>query len=64
MAREIVVIVAADGSVKVDAVGFAGPDCERATKALREALGVVTEHKRKSDYCRAPQVGQQQHVRG
>ena len=64
--REIVVIVGADGAVKVDAMGYSGPDCERATKALRDALGQVTGHVRKADYSRPSlgHVGQSQQVRG
>lgn len=64
MAQSIVVIVGPDGAVKVDAIGYSGPDCERATKALREALGATVEHKRKADYCRASTVGQVQQAKG
>ena len=32
--RSIEVIVNADGSLVVDAIGFKGPDCEKATRFL------------------------------
>ena len=48
--RTIEVIVNADGSLVVDAVGFKGPDCEKATRFLEEALGQIATKQRKPAY--------------
>lgn len=39
-----------DGAIKIDAVGFSGPDCEQATKFLEDALGTVDQVRRKPEY--------------
>ena len=38
------------GEITIDAVGFKGADCEKATKFLEEALGVIGGRTRKADY--------------
>ena len=48
--QTINVDIAPDGSVKIDAVGFSGPDCEQATRFLEEALGDVTDKHHKPEY--------------
>ena len=48
--KTIEVIVAPDGSFKIDAVGFQGADCEKATRFLEEALGQVAARQRKPEY--------------
>ncbi|MEI6166497.1 MAG: DUF2997 domain-containing protein [bacterium] len=51
--KSIEVIVGPDGSLKIDAVGFQGADCERATAFLEKALGrVSTKHKKPEHYRR------------
>jgi hypothetical protein len=50
MTKTIEVIVSAAGEVEIDAVGFKGPDCERATKFLEEALGVIGQKVKKPEY--------------
>lgn len=37
--KTIEVVVAPDGTIKIDAIGFTGPDCEKATAFLEKALG-------------------------
>ncbi len=37
--KTIEVIVAKDGSITIDAIGFTGTDCEKATAFLEQALG-------------------------
>ncbi len=37
--KTIEVVVGTDGTVKIDAIGFTGPDCEKATAFLEKALG-------------------------
>ena len=60
MAKTIEVIIKPDGSIKIDAVGFTGTDCEKATAFLERALGRVTGKQKKPDYYR--QVQRQQRV--
>ena len=60
--KSIEVVVAADGSLKIDAMGFKGADCEKATAFLEEALGRTTSSGRKSEYYQAEAVKQQQKV--
>lgn len=51
--KNIVVTVAPDGSIKVDAQGFKGAECEKATKFLRDALGAVSSVTKKPEYVHA-----------
>jgi len=44
------VIVSRTGEIQIDAVGFKGADCERATRYLEEALGVVSDRVKKPEY--------------
>ena len=60
--RSIEVIVNADGSLVVDAIGFKGPDCEKATRFLEEALGRVAAKHRKPAYSERNQTHRQQRV--
>ena len=48
--KSIEIIIGTDGSLKIDAVGFAGADCEKATAFLEKALGITLTSKRKADY--------------
>jgi hypothetical protein len=41
MNRTLEVIIGTTGEIQIDAVGFKGPDCEKATAFLEEVLGVV-----------------------
>ena len=52
MSRRILVRVAPDGALTVEADGFQGKGCEAATKAIEEALGKSRERTRKPDYWR------------
>ncbi|MEI7435996.1 MAG: DUF2997 domain-containing protein [bacterium] len=60
MSKNIEVIVNRDGSLIIDAVGFQGSDCEKATRFLEEALGRVAGKQKKHEYHR--QVQRQQRV--
>lgn len=42
MEKEIVITVKPDGTVQVEAAGFAGRECLNATRAFEESLGVIT----------------------
>ena len=50
MNRTIEIIIQPSGEIQIDAVGFKGPDCEKATQFLEEALGVVGEKRKKPEY--------------
>lgn len=59
MSRQIEVIVDPDGGVKIEAVGFRGSSCEKATKALEEAMGTPGKRAKKDAYYQQ-EVGKQQ----
>jgi hypothetical protein len=60
MNRTIEFIIAPTGEIQIDAVGSKGPDCEKATKFLEEALGVVGQKTKKPEYHqRSTKVSQQ-----
>ncbi len=48
--KAIEIIIGTKGEIQIDALGFKGPDCEKATKFLEEALGVLGKKVRKSEY--------------
>ena len=50
MKPTIEVIVSPQGEVKIDAIGYKGPACEKATRFLEEALGVITNRVKKPEY--------------
>ena len=50
MKPSIEVIVSPNGEIQIDALGFKGADCEKATRYLEEALGVVSERVKKPEY--------------
>ena len=50
MNRTIEIIIGTTGEIQIDAAGFKRPDCEKATKFLEEALGVVRQKTKKPDY--------------
>ncbi len=55
----IEVIVQPDGSLKIDAVGFQGADCEKATEFLEKALGQTRGKQKKPEYHRRVRTQQQ-----
>ena len=48
--RSIEVTVSPRGDITIDAVGFKGADCEKATRFLEEALGVAGPKQKKPEY--------------
>ena len=44
-----------DGHLKIDAVGFTGTDCEKATRFLEEVLGQPVHRERKPEYLQVRQ---------
>jgi hypothetical protein len=57
--KSIEVIVQPDGSLKIDAVGFQGADCEKATEFLEKALGQTRSKQKKPEYHRRVRTQQQ-----
>jgi hypothetical protein len=49
--KQILIEVSATGEVKIEAAGFKGQACEKATEAIEKALGVAGKRTRKPDYC-------------
>ena len=62
MKKTIEITVSASGEIHIDAVGFKGVDCDRATKFLEEALGQVATKERKPEYLQANKVSHQQQL--
>ena len=48
--RTIEVTVSPKGDILIDAVGFKGADCEKATRFLEEALGIAGQKQKKPEY--------------
>ncbi len=64
MNKTIEIIVGTTGEIQIDAVGFRGPDCEKATKFLEEALGVVGNKIKKPEYHQRANTLNQQKLSG
>ena len=58
MNRTIEIIIGTTGEIQIDAVGFKGPDCEKATKFLEEALGGGREENQEARISPAQHQGQ------
>jgi len=50
MNKTIEITVSPKGDISINAIGFKGADCERATRAMEEALGTVTGRTRKAEF--------------
>ncbi len=48
--KTIEIVIGPGGAIQIDAVGFKGADCEKATKFLEEALGMVGKKVKKPEY--------------
>ena len=64
MKSTIEVVVSPTGDISIEAVGFKGADCERATKALEKSLGVVTGRAKKPEYYARNTTRNQQKLGG
>ena len=64
MKRTIEIIVSPIGEISIDAVGFKGPDCERATAFLEEALGAVANKTKKPEFHQSAQKSHHQRLGG
>ncbi|MCX7008343.1 MAG: DUF2997 domain-containing protein [Kiritimatiellaeota bacterium] len=50
MKRTIEVVIGPAGELKIEAMGFAGADCEKATAYLEKALGVSKARQKKPEF--------------
>lgn len=48
--KQVIVEIDAEGGIKIDAVGFKGADCEKATKFLEDALGTKGKTQKKPEF--------------
>ena len=62
MNRSIEITIAAKGEILIEAVNFKGPDCEKATKYIEEALGSVWHRVKKPEYHQTVRANTQQQV--
>jgi hypothetical protein len=60
--KTIEVVIGPDGSLKIQALGFKGADCERATTFLEKALGRVSGRTKKPEYYHREELRRQQRV--
>ena len=64
MNRTIEIVIGPAGEIRIDAVGFEGPDCEKATQFLEEALGVFGQKIKKPEYHQRSTTRNQQRIGG
>lgn len=50
MKKTIEVLVSPTGEIQIEAVGFKGANCEKATRFLEKALGTCRTRQRKPEY--------------
>ena len=51
--KTIAVIVARDGSSRIETAGFSGPQCKDASRFLEQALGLKQSEQLTADFYRA-----------
>jgi hypothetical protein len=59
MKPTIEIIIGVSGEIKIDAIGFKGLDCEKATRFLEEALGGPGQKTKKPEYFQRTKQQQQ-----
>ncbi len=59
MSKYIEVVIASDGALAIEAVGFQGADCEKATAFLEKALGLASSKQKKPEYNQRTRSQQQ-----
>ncbi len=60
--RSIEITITPSGEIQIDAVGFKGADCEKATAFLEVALGEVAGKSRKPEFHQTSVTNRQQHL--
>ena len=62
MKPTIEIVIAQTGEIKIDAIGFKGADCEKATRYLENALGTVKATVKKPEVHQRQSNNQQQRI--
>ena len=62
MTKTIEITVSPIGDISIEAVGFQGADCEKATRFLEEALGQINKRERKPEFQQSVRRSRQQQV--
>ncbi len=62
--KTIEIIIGTSGDIQIDAIGFKGPDCEKATKFLEEVLGVIGKKIKKPEYHQCSTAQNRQQIGG
>lgn len=60
--KTVEILISPAGQVIIDATGFRGPDCEKATAFLEKALGELAGKQRKPEFYRQSRRNCQQRV--
>ncbi len=60
--KQIIVEVDQDGAVTIEAVGFKGAACEKATAEIEKALGAVANRRKKPEYHQTTTTTQTQKI--
>ncbi len=60
--RTIEITVSPIGDITINALGFKGADCEKATQFLEEALGKIGARERKPEYLLGGTAVRQQRI--
>ena len=60
--KAVEILISPSGQLNINAAGFAGADCEKATAFLEQALGKLTAKQRKPEWHQRNQRTNQQKV--
>ena len=60
--KVVEIIIQASGQLTINAAGFSGTDCEKATAFLEQALGKLTAKQRKPEFYQRHQQTHRQKV--
>lgn len=60
--KTVEILINASGQLTINAAGFSGSDCEKATAFLEQTLGRLAAKQRKPEFCQRNQRVNQQRV--
>ncbi len=60
--KTVEILIAASGQLTINAAGFSGSDCDKATAFLEQALGQLAAKQRKPEFYQRNQRNRQQRV--
>ena len=61
--KTIIIDIAPDGTVTIDAIGYAGTACTDASRHIEQALGTIQHRTRKPEYHQTTRRQTRQHLR-